>query len=118
MGYGIKYMNKYDDFNHKKNLVKYAYDQLSKIPNIDFISKRDDYNVLFRIKGISSQEIVNYLGYRNIILRSGKHCALYLFNTFKLEDVIRMSFAIYNEKSDIDFVVKEIKKGGNFIDIT
>ena len=121
MGAGIDYMVKYDDFNHKKKLVKYAFDKLSKIKDIEMISKRSDYNVLFKIKNISSQEVVSYLGHRNIILRAGKQCALYLFNDKNgIDESIRMSFAIYNEKSDIDLAIKAIKEGqrGGFIDIT
>ena len=122
MGAGIEYMVKYDDFNHKKKLVKYAFDKLSKIKDVQMISQRSDYNVLFKIKNIPAQDIVSYLGNRNIILRAGKQCALYLFSKNKYEESIRMSFGLYNEKSDIDTTIKiikkELKKGGGFLDIT
>ncbi len=116
MAAGIDYMLEYDDFKRKHNIAKYAFDSLSKVDKVEMISTRGDYNVLFRIKGFEAQDVVSYLGHRNIILRSGKHCAIYLFNNMNMKSSIRMSFALYSTKEDIDFTIKMIKETEVFID--
>ena len=116
MAAGIKYMNDYDDFEARKDLCEFAYNELSKLDNIEFFSKPRDGNVIFRLKGFASQDVVSYLGHKNVILRSGKHCAHYLFNSMNIQDTIRMSFGIYNNKEDVLKAVDLIKNGGDFID--
>ena len=117
LGEAIKYFNKYDNIFKKQELSKYAFSELSKVDNIELISKKNDNIILFKIKNISSQDVVSYLGHRNIILRAGKHCAIYLFNKMNIVDSIRMSFGLYNIKKDIDDTIQAIKEGGDFIDV-
>lgn len=116
MAAGIKYMLEYDDFDRKKDLSEYAFNKLNELGNIEFLSQPRDGNVIFRVKGHSSQDVVSYLGHRDIILRAGRHCALYLFDKLNIDDSIRMSFGLYNNTDDIDKAVEAIKNGGDFLD--
>ncbi|MCK5806940.1 MAG: aminotransferase class V-fold PLP-dependent enzyme [Mycoplasmataceae bacterium] len=117
MAKGIEYFK--DNFNptNLDNMYKHAYKELNKLDNIEMISKYGDSIVLFKVKDHSSQDVVSYLGHRDMILRAGKHCAIYLFNKLKIDDSIRMSFGIYNTRKDIDAVVSAIKDGGDFLDV-
>ncbi|MCK5867560.1 MAG: aminotransferase class V-fold PLP-dependent enzyme [Mycoplasmataceae bacterium] len=117
MAKGIEFFK--DNFNptHLNNLYKYAYKELNKLDKITMISKYEDSIVLFKVNDHSSQDVVSFLGHRDIILRAGKHCAIYLFNKLNIDDSIRMSFGIYNTKKDIDAVVEIIKNEGDFIDV-
>ena len=114
---GVRYMKKYDDFERRKDLSEYAYNKLNQLGNIKFLSQPRDGNVLFQVEGIFSQDVVSYLGHRNIIVRGGRHCSHYLFNNINEAHSIRMSFGLYNNEEDIDKAVEAIKKGGNFVDI-
>lgn len=116
MAAGIEYMNEYDDFERKKDLSQYAHKLLSEVEGISFLSQPRDGNVIFRIEGKPSQDIVSYLGHRNVILRSGKQCALYLFDELGISDAIRMSFGLYNNEEDIEKAVELIKNGGDFLE--
>lgn len=114
-GEAIKYFNNNKDIEHKNELARYAYTELSKMENVEIISKENAQIILFKIKGTPSQDVVSYLGHKNIILRAGRHCALYLFDSLKIDDTIRLSFGEYNNKDDIDKLIKELKDGGDFI---
>lgn len=113
---GIKYFKRHDNIDYKNELSIYTYDQLKKINNLEIISSKGDPIILFKIKGIPSQDIVSYLGHKNIILRAGRHCALYLFDSLNIDDTIRISFGCYNNKEDIDKMIDAIKNGGDFLD--
>lgn len=115
----IKYFNKLMQeglVEYEHELASYAFDRLMELDGIDMISKRGDLNLLFNIKNFSSQDVVSYLGHKNIILRSGNHCAK--LSKCGLIDLtaIRMSFGAYNDKKDVDTAVEAIKNGGDFLD--
>ena len=112
---GIEYFNNIKE-NNEKEIANYAYDKLSKVKGIKIITKRGDLNTLFNYKNYNSQDIVSYLGHKGIILRSGLHCAKIITEIFDIKYSIRLSIAAYNNKTDIDKLIKELKNGGDFID--
>lgn len=116
LGKAVEYFNNIKT-NHEKEIANYAYDELSKLEGIKIITRRGDFNTLFNYKNYSSQDIVSYLGNKGIILRSGLHCAKIVKEIFDIEYSIRLSIAAYNNKEDIDKLIKELKNGGDFIDI-
>lgn len=98
--------------NHEIFLKKYAIAQLTKhlhnnikIYNITGNSS----NIIFNIKKVFAQDVANFLGTQNICVRSGTYCT----NIINTEATIRVSFAIYNCKKDIDLLVAALKKGIN-----
>ena len=99
------------------HLQKYAFEELNKLDNIIIHSLESEPNILFSIIGVNSQDAVSYLGKRKIILRAGTHCSQYIFKKKNINDSIRISFDIYNTKKDIDKLIKEIKNGGDFIEL-
>ena len=50
------------------------------------------------------------LGTKNICVRVGKHCAEPLHNKLNIENSIRISIGIYNDKKDIDSFTAELKR--------
>ena len=121
MGEGIKYFNKLVKdglWEHEKEVASYAFDKLSQIDNVKFYSKRGDTNVMFNIEGYGSQDVVSFLGYRNIFLRSGSHCAKMLHCNIHDKATIRLSIAGYNSKEDIDIAYEAIIEGmeGDFLE--
>lgn len=89
-------------------LTKYCGDQI-KIYNHDGTAG----NLIFNIKGVSSQDVANYLGTQNICVRSGTYCAKLLPQTLNSATTVRASFFIYNDFADIDALVNTLKKGIN-----
>ncbi len=102
--------------NHETKIANYAYDKLKKLKGIRFASKRGDKNIIFNIGNINSQDVVSFLGHRKIILRAGQHCVRLIGVKTGEPSWIRASIGLYNEKSDVDKLVEEIKNGGDFHD--
>lgn len=117
MAAGIKFFNEHKDKHDDRELVEYAYNEISKIDKAIMLSEPTDAIVIFNMKGHSPQDVVSYLGNRDIIIRGGRMCARKAFETRGQTDAIRVTFGFYNDKSDIDALVDTIKKGGDFIDL-
>ena len=49
------------------------------------------------------------LGEKGICVRAGHHCCMPLISTLGVPATVRMSFAIYNSKEDVDFLVDGLK---------
>ncbi len=117
LGAAIKYLNSLGDFEeYEVNLANYAFDELSKIDGIKFYSRKGECNILFNVKEYSSQDVVSHLGHKNIILRSGMHCAKQVNKVINGDSTIRCSISSYNNEEDIDKMVDAIKNGGDFLE--
>lgn len=97
------------------SLSSYAYEKINQLPNAKVVSKKGDAIILIEFENISSQDVASYLGHRDIYVRSGVFCAQYLKHIVN-NPLIRLSIHIYSNKEDIDKFVKEVKKGGDFLD--
>lgn len=96
------------------NLSYYLHDKLSKLDNIEIFSKPGDYICLINVKKINPQDVATYLGSKNIYTISGIFCAQYLRNLHSTYSYLRISLGIYNTYQDIDKLVAELEKGGDF----
>ncbi|MBZ4195278.1 aminotransferase class V-fold PLP-dependent enzyme [Mycoplasma tauri] len=105
------------DLTKKKieKLSSYAYEKLSKLENIELYTSKNSHIILFNVKGINAQDVAHYLGTKNIYVRAGLFCALYLKNIKSVNSYVRISLAVYNDEEDIDNLVKELEKGGDFL---
>jgi cysteine desulfurase/selenocysteine lyase len=91
-------------------LKDYINKEFAKIPNLDYINPQGKYPIVaFNIKGIHSQDLANYLGNKKIIVRGGLSCAKLAHHIIKEPAVVRASFYLYNDKHDVDVLVKALK---------
>lgn len=114
LGSAIDYINKIgieDIEKYMLYLTRYLYEQLKSIPNIEFskgIDKRScilGYGIItFKIEGIASSELGEILSDYGIYVRTGDFC-----KSNKSDDSIRVSLHVYNNKEDIDKLIKIIK---------
>jgi len=104
---GIENIAKYED-----DLLKYATEELSKISGIQFIgeAKKRVALVSFNIKGLHAYDIGVLLDKMGIAIRTGHHCAQPIMEHYKIPGTVRISFAIYNTKQEIDLCITAIKK--------
>jgi Fe-S cluster biosynthesis and repair protein YggX/tRNA1(Val) A37 N6-methylase TrmN6 len=98
--------------DHERILGEKLISELKKLEGIrifgpEKIEERSGL-VSFAIKGISTKEIGEYLDKRNICIRHGSHCAFPLIDVLGTE-TIRVSFGVYNDLSDIDTFLQELK---------
>lgn len=99
---------------HEKELLKYAKEKFSKYKEITLYSPENtafSSGILsFSVKGIHPHDLATIFNEDNVCIRVGQHCASPLMHTLKVFAVNRMSFYLYNDKSDIDQAEKSLKK--------
>jgi cysteine desulfurase/selenocysteine lyase len=99
---------------HEKELLKYAKETFSKYKEIYLYTPEDmacSSGILsFSVKGIHPHDLATIFNEDNVCIRVGQHCAAPLMQALKVFAVNRMSFYLYNDKSDIDQAEKSLKK--------
>lgn len=95
---------------HEIALKRYLIEELEKIPNIIIYNKNSASGILaFNIDGVFAQDSSVYLNHYNIYVRAGNHCAKMLKDNIGIKNTVRVSLYLYNDKNDIDKLVKALK---------
>lgn len=97
---------------HEEELLTYATEQLSAIPGLRIIGEAGNKVSLvsFVIEGVHPQDIGVLLDNMGIAVRTGHHCTQPLMKRFGIPGTIRASFALYNQKEEIDVLVAALHK--------
>ena len=116
-GYAIDYIESvgYENIHEKENKVfNYALEELSKLDFLDlYIPKNREHHapiISFNIKNIHPHDVASILDDFNVCVRAGNHCAQPYLRYLGIESTLRASFMIYNEKEDVDTLVKGLKQ--------
>ena len=98
--------------NHERELGKILINGLQSIEGIKIYAPSDENKrvgvVSFTVKDISTKEIGSYLDKHKICIRHGSHCAFPLID-FIGSETVRVSFGIYNDESDINTFLQELR---------
>ena len=87
------------------DLIKYIYDELSKIPRIKIITKRDSAILSFIVYDMHPLDVGVLLGAHNICIRTGNMCASWIHNLLGINGSVRVSVGNWNTMQDaIEFV--------------
>lgn len=116
LGKALDYMNKIGldtIFEAEHELLKYAVDKLSAIPNLKFIGKAKERagTVSFLVGNIHPFDLGEILDKQGIAVRTGHHCCQPIMEFYDIPGTVRASFSFYNTKEEIDALVKGIEKG-------
>jgi len=99
---------------HDAELVSYALEQLSKIPQIHIVGPMDAKkrcgSVAFIYDGVHAHDVAQILDSEGIAVRSGHHCTMPLHAKFKWGATTRMSFNVYTTKEDINALIRALNK--------
>jgi cysteine desulfurase/selenocysteine lyase len=115
LGKAIEYVNNIgikEIEKHENMLMKYAFDQLSALSGVTIYGnapKRCGI-ISFNLENIHHYDAVMILDKMGIAVRSGKHCAEPVMSHYGINGSIRVSFAIFNSKEDIDILIKGLIK--------
>lgn len=115
LGEAIKFINDigYENIqNHENMLLKYTYDNLSKIDGITIYNKKVETGIIsFNITGIHPHDAASGYDEENICLRAGHHCAGLFTDYANIKTgMLRLSIGIYTTKSDIDRFLDTTKR--------
>lgn len=113
----VEYINKIGMKNiekHNQELTTYALKQLSMIKGLTIIGPKENKDraavISFILESMHPHDVGEILNQEGIAIRGGNHCAMPLMTSLKINGTNRASFHIYNNKEDIDALVKGIKK--------
>lgn len=97
---------------HEEKLLAYATAQLQAIRGLTIIgnAKEKVSLVSFVIKNIHPQDVGVLLDNQGIAVRTGHHCTQPLMARFGIPGTIRASFALYNQKEEIDALITGLHK--------
>ena len=115
LGQAVKFINRIgiEKINSTENeLVTYC---ISKMKNIEGIILYGNLElkssvVSFNIKNIHGYDIGVLLDKQGIAVRTGHHCCQPLMNCLGIEGTVRVSFAFYNTKEEIDVFIEALIK--------
>ena len=107
---GLPYAIEYrQNWNGGNDLIAFMYDELSKIPNIKILTKRDACMLSFVPKNMHVLDFGALLGAYNICLRVGNMCATWVHKKLKIDGSVRISVGPWNTMADAKYVVDKIK---------
>jgi len=116
LGAAIDYLNsigmeKIQEIEHQ--LMEYAYDRLSSLPDIELygtpdVNKRTGI-ISFNVKGVHPHDTATILASCGVAVRAGHHCAQPLMAHLGVNATCRMSLYFYNTFEDIDRLYDGLK---------
>ncbi|MFP4417039.1 MAG: aminotransferase class V-fold PLP-dependent enzyme [Chitinispirillaceae bacterium] len=102
---------------HEKEILTYARHRLAEIPGLTLYGPENGCcsALSFTIDGINAYDAALLLDKQGIAVRSGMHCAQPVMDHFNIPGTIRVSFALYNTKEEIDTLVRGVQKTINIL---
>lgn len=96
---------------HEVELLSYATDQLKTVPGLKLIGEPVDRSgaISFVLEAAHAHDVATILDSFGVAVRAGHHCAMPLMHRFNVDATARASFAIYNNKHDVDALVDALK---------
>jgi len=115
LGVAADYMNSigFDAIGaYELELLEYGTKRLLEIDGMKIFgtAKEKTSVISFNVDGIHPYDIGTIIDKKGIAVRTGHHCAQPIMEFYQIPGTIRASFAFYNTKEEIDFMVEAIKK--------
>lgn len=102
---------------YEHELLEYAVEKLSRIPNMRFIgtAKNKASVISFLIDGAHPYDVGTILDKLGIAVRTGHHCTEPLMNRLGIPGTVRASLAFYNNKEDIDRLAEAVERAAKML---
>ncbi len=120
LGAAIEYMEKVGHVaiaQHEQNLLNYGTQELKKIEGLRIIGEAEHKAsvISFLIDGTHPYDVGTILDKLGVAVRTGHHCTQPLMDRYGIPGTIRASFALYNNKEDIDRLVAGVRKAAQML---
>ncbi len=100
---------------HELEILEYAKEKLSQIPNVTVYNKTSDIGILsFNVNGVHPHDAATFFDEANICLRAGHHCAQLITKWLHCIGTLRATFYIYNTKEDVDKMIEVVQEVVSF----
>jgi len=101
---------------HEKELVEAAREGLGAIRGVKVLGRPKHYcGILsFVIEGVHPHDVAGFLAARNIAVRAGRLCAEPLLTRLGVPAVVRASFYLYNDRSEVDRLTRAVNEAVKF----
>lgn len=101
---------------HEKALTAYAHERLGAINSLRIFGRAPDKAgiISFQLEGIHPHDVSMYIDRQGVAVRAGTHCAQPLLNRFHVTSTCRASFAMYNDRDDVDQLAEALEKARRF----
>lgn len=108
----VEYIGLDEIYKHEHDLLIYATNEMKKINGLKIIGNAKDKAgvISFTMPGAHAHDIGTILDREGIAIRAGHHCALPTMNRFNVPATARISFGVYNNKEDVDTLIKGLQK--------
>lgn len=114
LGAALSYLEQFqmkEIHEHMIGLAVYAKQKIAALPGFTVYNQDvSSTTVAFNAKEIPMHDVASYLDMDGIALRAGHHCAQPLMRALKVNATLRVSFYLYNTKSDVDALVASLEK--------
>jgi cysteine desulfurase/selenocysteine lyase len=94
---------------HELDLVTYALERLTEVPGITIHGPRDPRDrgavISFALDYAHPHDVAEIVARRGVCVRAGHHCAQPLMRCLGVGATTRASFAVHNDRSDVDMLV-------------
>ncbi|HAH23682.1 MAG TPA: cysteine desulfurase CsdA [Prolixibacteraceae bacterium] len=93
-------------------ILKYATAELNKIQGMKIYGTQIKKSgvISFNVEGVHFFDLGTMLDKFGIAVRTGHHCADPLMDHFGIQGTVRVSFAFYNTKEEVDLFIEALKK--------
>jgi len=100
---------------HEKELTAYALECLrAELPALRIYGPKDLETrggiVSFNFPGVHAHDVGTIVDREGVAVRVGHHCCQVLMKAFEIPGTARASFYIYNDKSDVDALVRSLRR--------
>lgn len=97
---------------HEQELLEYATEQMQQIPQMKIFGTAPQKSgvISFLIGNEHHYDLGMLLDKLGVEVRTGHHCAQPLMQALGIEGTVRVSFAAYNTKKDIDAFISALKR--------
>jgi cysteine desulfurase/selenocysteine lyase len=97
---------------HEHELLVYATEKLNAIPEMRIVgtAKEKASVISFVVGKLHPFDVGTILDQQGIAVRTGHHCTQPLMECYKIPGTVRVSFALYNTKEEIDLFITALQK--------